>query len=217
MHKLPGLFYNLHNCKVRTMDHDDLTHASTISIAATASLSKPDGYTFSLSAPRLSSKPSILPPPPSSSSTSSPLPFSGTDIDYPHFSTPGQPLNIGRADSSSLQAVSATCNTFHLQSTYVEPHVSALPVSHGYPPVLQFQDNLASNHNPFVSPRPSLSGNRSVGIETWATNLTTPRLQSVPNQQASPPMPNITLPTCWETNVDLWFAAVDQTFASNGI
>ena len=56
-----------------------------------------------------------------------------------------------------------------------------------------------------------------MGIETWAQNLTTPRLQSVPNQHASPPIPIITLPTFWETDVDLWFAAVDQTFASNGI
>ena len=101
--------------------------------------------------------------------------------------------------------------------THVEPHVSALPVSHGHPSASHFQDDLAPNHNTFVSPRPPLSGNRSVGIETWAQNLTTPRLQSVPNQQASPPIPNITLPTFWETDVDLWFAAVDQIFASNGI
>ena len=57
--------------------------------------------------------------------------ISGTDIDYPHFSTLGQPLNIGRADSLSSQAVSATCHASLLQSTYVEPHVSALPVSQG--------------------------------------------------------------------------------------
>ena len=185
------------------MDHDELTHVSTISVSATTSLSNPDAYTCSSSAPRLSSKPSFVPPPPTSTS--------------PPFSTLGQPLNIGRAGSSSSQPVSATCHASPLQSTYVEPHVSALPVSHGHPSASHFQDDLASNHNPFVSPRPPLSNNRSVGIETWAQNLTTPRLQSVPNQQASPPIPNITLPTFWETDVDLWFAAVDQIFASNGI
>ena len=88
--------------------------------------------------------------------------------------------------------MSASCSASHLQLTYVEPQVSALSVFHGYTPVLQFQDDLEPNHNPFVSPRPPLSGNRSVGIETWAQNLTTPRLQSVPNQQALPLLPNIT-------------------------
>ena len=198
------------------MDHDELTHVSTISVTATTFLSNPDAYTSSSSAPRLSSKPPFMPPPPPPTSTSPPFPFSGTDIDYPPFSTLGQPY-IGRAGSSSSQLVSATCHASPLQSTYVEPHVSALPVSHGHPSVSHFQDDLAPNHNPFVSPRPPLSGNRSVGIETWAQKLTTPRLQSVPNQKASPPIPNITLPTFWETDVDLWFAAVDQIFASNGI
>ena len=216
MHKLPGPFYNLRNRKVKTMDHDELMHVSTISVTATTSLSNPDAYTSSSSALRLSSKPLFMPPPPPPTSTSPPFPFSGTDIDYPPFSTLGQPY-IDRAGSSSSQPVSATCHASPLQSTYVEPHVSALPVSHGHPSASHFQDDLAPNHNPFVSPRPPLSGNRSVGIETWAQNLTTPRLQSVPNQQASPPIPNITLPTFWETDVDLWFAAVDQIFASNGI
>ena len=139
------------------MDDDELTHVSTISVTATTSLSNPDWYTSSLSAPHLSSKPSFLPTPPTS--TSPPLPFSATDIDYPHFSTLGQPIHIGRADSSSSPAVSATCLASHLQSTYVEPHISALPVSHDFPPASQLQDDVAPNHNPFVSLRPPLSGN----------------------------------------------------------
>ena len=90
MHKLPGPFYNIRNRKLETKDHDDYTHVSTISVTATASFPNPDGYTSSLSATRLCSKLSILPQP--SILTSSPLLFSGIDIDYPHFSTLGQPF-----------------------------------------------------------------------------------------------------------------------------
>ena len=113
MHKLPGPFYNLRNRKVKTMDHDELTHVSIISVTATTSLSNPDWYTSFSSAPRLSSKPSFLQHPPPPTLTSPSLPFSGTNIDYPHSLTLGQPLNTGRADSSSSQAVSATCHASH--------------------------------------------------------------------------------------------------------
>ena len=66
-----------------------------------------------------------------------------------------------------------------------------------------------------------------MGIETWVQNLSSPRIQSAQtrNQQASPHLapllprflPDITLSTFWETEVDLRFATVDQTFASNGV
>ena len=93
------------------------------------------------------------------------------------------------------QAVFVTCNGSHW--TYVEPNVGAPLVSPGHPPVSQFQDDMAPNNNPFVSLRRALAGNRSAGIETWAQNLTTLRIESVQtqNQQASPPLPNIILPT----------------------
>ena len=105
--------------------------------------------------------------------------------------------------------------------------MSPPPSFQSHPPVLQFRDDLALNNNLFVSPCRALTGNRSVGIETWVQNLSSPRIQSAQtqNQQASPRLapllprflPFITLSTFWETEVDLRFATVDQTFASNGI
>ena len=51
MHKLPGPFYNLRDRKVKTIDHNDLTHvrfSSTTLVTATAS-SNADGYVYSSS------------------------------------------------------------------------------------------------------------------------------------------------------------------------
>ena len=105
------------------------------------------------------------------------------------------------------------------QSLYLEPQ---------QPPIISTKstNNHHQQQEPAVtvwSSRPE--GHNSTGIETWAQNLITPpkpptqphrSMVSSDHSFSSGPS-NITLPAFWPSNMDLWFATAEHTFAANGI
>ena len=104
------------------------------------------------------------------------------------------------------------------QSLYLEPQ---------QPPIISTKstNNHHQQQEPAVtvwSSRPE--GHDSTGIETWAQNfITPPKPPSQPHRSmvsdhsfSSGPT-DITLPAFWPSNVELWFATAEHTFAANGI
>ena len=96
-----------------------------------------------------------------------------------------------------------------------------------------------SRHEPLVTTRSNYSKNSTgVGVETWAQNLTSPPISRSNQPQINPftqaasqyPQPlftdnsdpqfcssNVSFPSFWDSNVELWFATVERAFSANEI
>ena len=106
----------------------------------------------------------------------------------------------------------------------------------GTSPIFSVPQSL---HEPLVTTVSNYGLNSTgVGVETWAQNLTSPPISHSNQPQINPftqsasqyPQPlfsdnsdpqfrssNVSLPSFWDSNVELWFATVEHAFSANGI
>ena len=129
--------------------------------------------------------------------------------------------------------ISRSITQFAPSSLYLEP----LPATTaGTSPIFSVPQSL---HEPLVTTVSNYGMNSTgVGVETWAQNLTSPPISRSNQPQINPftqaasqyPQPlfsdnfdpqfrssNVSLPSFWDSNVELWFATVEHAFSANRI
>ena len=153
----------------------------------------------------------------------------------PHFSvTSSVATSILRDfDPQRNVQISRSITQFAPTSLYLEP----LPVTtFGTSPIFSAPQSL---HEPSVTTVSNYGMNSTaVGVETWSQNLTSPPISHSNQPKINPftqaasqyPQPlfsdnsdhqfrswNVSLPSFWNSNVELWFATVEHAFLANGI
>ena len=189
-------------------------HVSTISLD-NATVSNPAAFPPKSN---ILAKPSSPPPPAPNS-----FPTDATQKENPALNNLFQthennPLSSPALDITQAGSSNQTPEQVN-QSLYLEPQ---------QPPIISIKST--TNHHQQQEPAVTIwssrpEGHDNTGIETWAQNLITPpKPPSLPHKSivssdhsfSSGPT-NITLPAFLPSNVELWFATAEHTFAANGI